>query len=72
MNDQTPRIVRPVEKTPTRKLYLYRQRICSECGLLHLYRKFDEEKSPAAYGCGKYYQPWLLGEEAEIKQERLF
>jgi hypothetical protein len=72
MDIQTTFIARPVEKYPKRKFYLYVRRICSECGSVHLYRKVDEEKHPVRYGCVKFSQPWLLGEEAEIKQERLF
>jgi hypothetical protein len=29
-------------------------------------------KNPVRYRCVKHYQLWLLGEEAEIKQERFF
>ena len=72
MNNYTPYVARPVEKQPKRKLYLYVKRICSECGWIHLYRKVDEDKNPVHYECVKYYQPWLLGEEATIKQERLY
>ena len=72
MNNQIPNIIRPVEKHPTSKFYCYRKRICSECGYIHLYRKVDEEKCPVVYGCSKTLQLWLVGEEAEVKQERLF
>jgi hypothetical protein len=72
LNKQTRAIVRPLENTPRTKLYLYRKRICSEYGLLHLYRKVDEEKFPVVYGCGRYSQLWLVGDESTIKQERLF
>ena len=65
-------IARPVEKTPTRKLYIYVKRLCSDCGLLHFYRKVDEEKHPVRYACPKHYQLWLVGEEAITKQEKLF
>jgi hypothetical protein len=72
MDKQTPYIARPVEKPPRRNFYRYVKRICSECGYVHFYRKIDEKKNPVRYGCTAYYQPWLLGEEATIKQERLF
>lgn len=65
-------MARPVEKPPTRKWYLYVKRLCSDCGLIHIYRKVDEEKSPVRYICTKHYQLWLVGEEATIKQEKLF
>jgi hypothetical protein len=65
-------VARPVEKTPTRKFYLYLTRLCSECGYIHLYRKVDEQKNPVRYGCSPHLQQWLVGEEATTKQERLF
>jgi hypothetical protein len=71
MNNQTPYIARPVETQPKRNFYRYVKRICSECGLIHLYRKADGERNPVLYGCVRNYQLWLLGDEATIKQERL-
>jgi hypothetical protein len=71
MENQTIYVARPIEKQPKSKFYLYVKRICSECGWIHFYRKVDEDKNPVRYGCVKFYQPWLLGEEATIKQERL-
>jgi hypothetical protein len=71
MDNKKDYIARPVEKTPARRWDLYVKRICSECGLIHLYRKIDEKKNPVRYGCVKNFQLWLLGEEATIKQERL-
>jgi hypothetical protein len=68
MSDQTPYVARPVEKQPNRKFYLYVKRICSQCGWIHLYRKVDEDKNLVRYGCVKYYQPWLLGEEETINR----
>jgi hypothetical protein len=71
MENQTVYVARPVEKQPKGKFYLYVKRICSEYGWIHLYRKVDEDKNPVRYRYVKFYQPWLLGEEATIKQERL-
>jgi hypothetical protein len=62
MEKQTLYVVRPVEKQPKRKFYLYRKRVCAECGFIHLYRKVGE-KHPVRYGCFKPDQPWLFEEE---------
>jgi hypothetical protein len=56
MKNQTPYIVRPVEKQPKRKLYLYMKRICAECGFIHLYPKVTE-KNPVRYACVKNMHP---------------
>jgi hypothetical protein len=58
MKHQIPYVVRPVAKQPKGKFYLYRKRVCSECGFLHLYRKVAE-KDPVRYGCRKQLQPSL-------------
>ncbi len=72
MDNQSVFTARPVEKTPRRKFYLYVKRLCSECGFIHIYRKIDEERNPVRYACLKNYQMWLVGDEANIKQESLF
>jgi hypothetical protein len=60
MKHQTPYVVRPVAKQPNGKFYLYRKRVCSECGFIHLYRELDEEKNPVRYGRVKGKQEGLF------------
>jgi formylmethanofuran dehydrogenase subunit E len=56
MKNQTPYVVRPVEKQPKRKFYRYTKRICAECGFIHLYRQVAK-KQPVRYGCVQAYPP---------------
>jgi hypothetical protein len=57
MNNQISHVIRPVEKQPKRKLYLYMKRICAECGFIHLYRKVAEKNNLVRYGCVREYHP---------------
>jgi len=75
MKDKEEKVIwlRPVEKEPKRKFYLYTKRFCEQCGSIHLYKKIGNMNAPNVhFGCGKYNQLALCGEEAEFFQPTLF
>jgi len=67
--------IKAVSKPPQTGLYRYVRRLCDQCGSIHYYRKnvdITENELNVRFECPEEYQPWLVGEEATLKQTRLF